>query len=290
MISQMRIWFGFVLIWLAANSWVHSDTIEGFTEPFATVDLAVIEPGILHSMHVVEGDSVEGGQVVATLNSEVLRKGLAIAEQRSLATGAILAAQAELRLRMGRLEQIELLHSRGNATDHEYARARADFDIAEARLILAKEEKTLSELEVERIKTQIERRIVRSPFNGVVSDVHKRVGEAFAPGDAVILTVVQLDKLKAKFSLTANQAEQLRRGQEVDITFPVTAQITRGKIDHISPVIDAKSGTVEVSVTIENSEQTYRSGARCLAEFSSKSATRTREVSNHGVSGTRNGN
>ena len=285
---QLRVRIASFLTLILANSFAIADTVEGFSEPIAKVELAVIEPGLLESVEVVEGDRVSEGQLVATLNSEVLRKGLAIAEQRAIATGAILAAQAELRLRDGRLAQLKLLRDRGHATEHEYARALADYDIADARLILAREEKTLSELEVDRIKTQISRRIVRSPFDGVVSNVHKRVGEAFSPGDTVILTVVQLEQLKAKFSLTTNQAEQLSLGQQVRITFPVTAQTTSGQVDHISPVIDAKSGTIEVSVIVDNSEGKFRSGARCLAEFSESTAdTRTRDVSTTSGPGSR---
>ncbi|MCA9217268.1 MAG: efflux RND transporter periplasmic adaptor subunit [Planctomycetales bacterium] len=253
-------------------------TIEGFSEPYSQVDLAVIEPGLLDSVSVSEGDHVKPNQVLATLNAEVLQKALAIAEKRSEATGAILAAEAEVRLRKGRLDQITLLRKRGHATEQEYARSLADYDIANARLLLAREEKTLSQLEVERIQSQINRRIVRSPLEGVVSTVHKQVGESFSVGDALVMTVVQLNQLKAKFSLTPEQAETLNVGKEMKIIFPGQSVNTRGKVDHISPIIDAKSGTVEVSVVIDNSKSSYRSGARCLLELDDSGISTTREV------------
>ena len=256
---------------------VAAETIEGFSEPFAKVELAVIEPGLLDSVAVTEGDSVKPDQVLAKLNSDVLEKGLAIAAQKAKANGTVLAAEAEVRLRKGRLEQIKLLRQRGHATEHEYARALADFDIADARLTLAREEKTLSELEVDRIQTQIERRIVRSPLKGVVSHVHKCVGESFAPGDTMVMTVVQLEQLKAKFALTPQQAEALSVGKPMRVVFPNGSKVTHGNVDHISPVIDAKSGTVEVSVVIDNKKGQYRSGARCLLDIESQ--TETREVS-----------
>ena len=251
-----------------------AETVEGFSEPYSKVELAVIEPGLLDRVEVTEGDSVRPKQVLAKLNTEVLEKGLAIAEQKAKATGALLAAEAELRLRLGRLEQIKLLRQRGHATEHEYARALADYDIADARLMLAREEKVLSQLEVERIETQIERRIVRSPIDGIVSNIHKRVGESFAPGDTFVMTVVQLSQLKAKFALTPGQAELLSVGNAVRIVFPNRSKQTVGSIDHISPVMDAKSGTIEVSVVIDNTKRHFRSGARCLLDIDSNNETR----------------
>ena len=262
---------------ITLSGYLPAETIEGFSEPFAKAELAVIEPGLLDSVTVAEGDSVRPKQALAKLNSDVLRKGLAIAKQKAKANGTIMAAEAEVRLRKGRLEQIKLLRDRGHATEHEYARALADFDIADARRTLAREEKELSELEVDRIQTQIERRIVRSPLKGVISHIHKRVGESFAPGDTLVMTVVQLEQLKARFALTPQQAESLSVGNAMRIIFPNGSKVTRGTVDHISPVIDAKSGTVEVSVVIDNKNGEHRSGARCLLDV--EASGETREVS-----------
>ena len=54
-----------VFLWtlLSTNSLAIAETVEGFSEPFAKVELAVVEPGLLDAVEVSEGDLVaEGGK------------------------------------------------------------------------------------------------------------------------------------------------------------------------------------------------------------------------------------
>ena len=56
---------------------------EGFTQPYTQVDLAIPEPGIISQVYVEVGDRVKRGQLIASLDHDVLLKGLAIARARA---------------------------------------------------------------------------------------------------------------------------------------------------------------------------------------------------------------
>jgi len=93
--------------------------------------------------------------------------------------------------------------------------------------------------------------------------VHREVGEFVAPTDPVVVTVVQLDPLLATFSLQLNQARQLHAGGLVQVQFASAKKPVEAEIEFVSPVTDAKSGTVLVKVRIPNPAGECRSGERC---------------------------
>ena len=244
-----------------------SEIVEGFTEPVRTIDVAASELGIVTRVEVEDGDSVAQGDLLAELDSEVLQRTWEIARAKADAVGAADAARAERDLKLKRLTQLERLMSRGHATPGELARARADLAVAEARVKMAEEEQQMSELECRRIMAQIERRRIRSPIHGVVSEVHRDIGEAFLTNDPRIVTLVQLDQLRVRFPVMPHQAVHISEGQQVELQMPDIGKQTQGTVERISPVMDAKSGTITVEVLIDNKERKLRSGTRCQIEL-----------------------
>lgn len=245
-----------------------NETIEGFTEPYRTVDISAGEPGIVTSIDVQPGQSVEAGEPLLALDTAVLEATLAVARQKSLSRGSVDAAIAELKLRDERLQQIIQLRQRGHATQRELSRAQTDLDIARARLQLAEEEQLLNELDCKRIEAQIARRQVSSPCRGIIAEVHREIGESLLVTDPRIMTLVQLDRLRTRFAATPEQAAKLRANQRVQVSFANSQQPPiDAVIERISPVVDAKSGTLEVHVIIPNSDNKLRSGSRCYLEM-----------------------
>ncbi len=238
--------------------------IEGFTEPCQTVEVAAAEPGIVTSMEVGEGQRVERNQLLATLDIDVLRAMLAVAEARMRSVGRRAAAQAEWQLTKTRVEKLRTLRLDGHSSQIELERAEADLAVTEAKRLTADEEREIARLECLRIRAQIKRRQIRSPIDGFVIRIARDVGEAVRSVDPTILTVVDLASLRARFSVTHAQAVRFRVGQDVEVTFPATSQKARGTITVIAPVTDAKSGTTEIVIRIDNPQQEYRSGMRCI--------------------------
>jgi len=256
----------FSVLGLSANA---QDFVEGFTEPYLTVDVSVGEPGVVRRVEVKPGESVHSGQILVELDSTVLSATLAIAKEKAEGSGSVEAAEAEMRLRQERLMQISQLRQRGHATQREYTRAETDATISLARLKLAREEKRLNKLDCERIQAQIAQRQVSSPFDGVVAEVHREVGESLPLADPRIVTLVQLDKLRTRFSASPEVAASLKPNQKVQVTLTQSDKKIDAVVERISPVIDAKSGTLEVHVVIDNKKQKLRSGTRCLLEVES---------------------
>ena len=254
------------------------DVIQGYTAPFQEIRLSAAEPGLLTEISVKEGDSVNEGDVVARLNHKVLLKSLAVADKEMNSNGNLKSARAELRLREDRLIRLQGLKERGHASEDEIQTATAERDVAKARLLAAEETLEVKRLEHKRIQAQLERRFVRAPFGGVITQLDKKVGEFVPANDPSMLTMVQLDPLIATFTIPPDAARKLTKNQSVSVQFPKERQPTFGNVTFVSPVNDAESGEVRIKVEIPNPTQKLRAGTKVSVELD-KRPPRTRNRS-----------
>ena len=260
-----------LLLWGSAVSQaVAAGNVEGFTEPYKTIQVASPETGILSEVNVSEGDTVREGAPIASLDRQLHQALLSIAQTGADAQGRLNSALAESQMRQTRLDKLRILQSRGHARGEEVDRAMADLAIAEGNVQAVREELQLKRLEHERIQVQIERRTVRSPLNGVVIEVFKDVGEFVAPNDPVVVELVQLSPLLATFMMSRSEASSLSVGQTATVKFTETDQQTSGTIEFISPTTDAESGLVRVKVRVENTDGALHSGERCELQLETK--------------------
>ena len=256
---------------LATSSLSAADTnwmVDGFTTPFRTVQVAAAEMGVVASIDVVEGETVEAGQVLATLDQNHYKAQLAVALRQKEARGPVDAAQAELDVRRERLESLRSLHKHGFARIEEINRAIADVAIGEADLKTETEHHDIRKLEYERIKVQMQRRVVRARSAGIITTIHKREGEFVAPNDPVIVTLVQLDPLYLPLSVPQEKVGAFKPNQTVTVRFATTNQKAQAVVDFISPETHAESGTVVIRLRIPNKKGGHRSGERCVLDLS----------------------
>lgn len=253
-----------LLGWIALSSVpLLAGEIDGFTEPYRSIRVATSETGIIAELKVREGDAVRQGQLLATLDNDVQRALVSIAQKHAELRGRLASAQAELALRQNRQAKIEELWAKGHARREEVDRGRADVAIAAAQVLAAEEELAVRQLEYEKITVDLRRRSVYAPLDGVVATLHKDSGEFVAPTDPFLLDLVQLDRLLGVFSVPAQQAEPLRVGATLPVQVGEAALPVDGIIESVSPVTDAESGTVRVKVGLDNTHSQYRSGQRC---------------------------
>lgn len=236
---------------------------ETFAEPYRTVQVATTDLGIVREVLVREGDEVEPDQPLVKLDDELVKASLAIAQQNLESRGTLNSAEAELRLHTSRVEKFEALVKTGHARSEELDRARMERDVSAARVLTAQETNRVRQRELERIQIELQRRTVKSPIQGVISKLHREVGEFVAPTDPVVITMVQLDPLLATFSLKPAQANLLRVGQPVQVRLASLERPVNAEVELVSPMTDARSGTVRVKVRIPNPQRLCRSGDRC---------------------------
>lgn len=213
----------------------------GYVEPYRIITVSAAEPGIIAEMLVREGDAVKKGVVLARLDTTVLAAELDI-------------ARAESRLTTTRRQRLEELAGSSRATPDEVEKARTDGAIREAQ--------------VRRVEAQIEARTLRSPVDGVVTEIKRDPSEAISLAQPHVLTVVQIDRLTINLFLPPGRAALLKTGGQADLLLlDEDNALVPVEVEFLSPVTDAASGTVRVKFALDNRAGTHRAGGRCaLAE------------------------
>ena len=264
MSRQVRIFLTALIALVGAAGEMRAETHESFTEPFRKIDLAPAESGVLTEIGIREGDRVRAGQVLASLDKEVLIVTREIAAAAADALGRYESAVAEEKLREGRLKKFRELHARGHATQDELQRAEAETASAQGQRRSVEEQRQIDRLEVRKTDAMIERRLVRSPIDGVVTRVHREQGEYVTPMAPIVVTVTQLHPLRAVFNLPQSATAALRPEMTVMLSLEDSEQPIAAKVEMVSPIIDADSGTIRVKVTIDNREGKLHAGRRCF--------------------------
>jgi RND family efflux transporter MFP subunit len=207
--------------------------VPGYTEPYKTITVSSSESGVISQMLVEEGAQVKKGQVLARLDTAQHEAELEIAKSNTALQKSKVAKLEEI-VRSQRIAQEEL------------ERARTDLKVREA--------------EVRKIEAVIENRIMRSPVDGIVSEIKRDPSEAVSLASPHVLTVVQIDRLLVNLFLSPARAARLKVGDKANLSLGDVAQPAIGIVEFVSPVTDAASGTVRVKFVLDNSKSEYRSG------------------------------
>jgi len=174
------------------------------TYPGADVVVGTERAGRLVSMRVQEGQSVKKGELLAELESDELRAGLAEAQAR------IVESEAEIRLAEANLGRRERLVEQKIVAASELDQARRDIEIARAR-----RETALAE--ADRYKAQIQKTRILAPLSGTVVARHVDAGETLEANKPVA-TIADLARLRVEAEADEADAGSLALGATVAIS------------------------------------------------------------------------
>ncbi len=236
--------------------------IDGFIEPYRSIELSSDETGSIASLEVEEGDSVSTDQVIARLDVRVQELQLEIASHLAGTKSQLDAAERTLLKREAILQRLTELRTKGHASESEIIRADMELSIAQAKLLAAKEEQAVREIERRRAAVQLERRTIVSPFEGVVARIHRREGEFLSPLHPEVVTIIQVDRLLATFAIPSSQLEDFTVDKEFNLEME-NGSLIKGNVYRIGVETDAQSGTVIVKLVINNDSRKLRSGEVC---------------------------
>lgn len=238
--------------------------IEGFTEPYADIEVAASEMGTLASVGISEGDSVKANQLIAQLDDEVLRASLKVADAGMKAVGELETAKTQFDLRSTELKKLTQLFDRQHASQQELDRIAGEVRVAQSRIQTVTEDQLVRRLEFARIQAQIRQREIRSPIDGVIVDVRKDRGEFVSPSDPVVARIVQLDPLLVMFDVPTAHRQNLSKNQSVAMSLGAAGSRAVGQIEFVSPIADASSGTFRVKVRLPNANRRWLGGEKAV--------------------------
>lgn len=244
---------------------------RSFTEPIETNVVAAIESGVIQTANVKEGDRVRAGEQLAILNSDVLIQSRRRAVALSESTATRDAAKARMEMIRSQKENLETLFPGGHVNQHELSQKVAEYDASVAEHKTADDELVMAEIEVDRIDAQIQQRIIKSPINGFVTRIHKKLGEQVSNNEPQYATIVRIDELKVRFYLDEKTLDSIKFGSQVSVLIGNPSKRVNARVIYVSPIIDPDSGTGRVEVAIQNQDYKIRSGTVCYFEDNNSS-------------------
>ncbi len=240
------------------------------------VQIASRTEGVVREVAVEEGDFVQNGQVLCSIDDTELKINQESARQR--------LAQAKLQLEKARIRQdkaavqikntqeelkrYEALYANKLVSESEVAQLRYKMDelrhdekvsLSETRELTHRVEEL--ESENAQIALNLELTRIKAPFSGYIVERTVEVGRNVRSLES-LFKLSDFTPLYADVHLSEAEARRVHPGQEAIITLGVdeTAKVT-GRIARISPVVDQASGTVKVTIELPKISEGFKPGA-----------------------------
>ena len=213
--------------------------------------------GKVTEVFIEEGKSVEEGEVLARLDSSNVEASLALADARAAAARKA-RGETEVRIEEARLEleRVRRLVDKEISSQADQDMANAEFDSLRARLARQQEEVRVADQEVLVWRQELEDRIIRAPFAGIVVSKNAQPGEMISPVSAGggftrtgIGTIVDMSSLEIEVDVNEAYINRVRSGQPVIATLDAYPDWRiAGHVIAIIPTADRQKATVQVRV------------------------------------------
>lgn len=215
-------------------------SLLGYVDFDTTAGISSEISGLIARQNVFEGSVVRKGDLLVKLNTDFLKKDMAIIAKE--------IDQLELQIANTRknLKRLETLFQQNVTTEKDYEDLL--YQLKELvtqqdalRLKYAKKELELSKSEI------------RAPFDGVVMELYKNPGEWISPGVSVC-ELAALDQVVVEVALSEDLIRYIRVGQPLALTLNALERELTGQIKALVPKVDAKSKTFFIKIKIPYQE------------------------------------
>ncbi len=206
------------------HSFIVNGSIEAVREAMVGAELS----GRVQTIHVKEGQRVQEGDLLVTLNSSIIENNLA--EVRTSSKLARTVYEKRKRLWDKKIgSELEFLQAK-NAKESLEDRERA-------------------------LEAQLEMTRIQTPIAGIIENIAVKKGAMALPG-LNLLYIVDLRELYVNADISESYLGKIKPGDMVTITFPAYPDFEiKSKIHRIGNVINPENRTVEIQMKVKNRKE-----------------------------------
>jgi len=198
-----------------------SGSVEAINEAYISPETS----GQIKKIYVKEGDVVVKGQLLAQLNTDIT-------------SNSIKELESSLDHANTVYEKQKRLWDKGIGSEIQYLNVKNGKESIEAKL--------------ETVKAQQEMSMIRSPVNGIVDKLDKKVGELAMPG-MLLMQVVNLNQLYVNADVSEAYLASIKEGDMVLLNFPVYPDIEMEvPVYRTGNVINPQNRSFNVKLKINN--------------------------------------
>jgi RND family efflux transporter MFP subunit len=211
--------------------------------------LSLSVPGRIDKISVKLGDRVKKGQVLARLDRQGYELGV---QQAQAALDGANAATDQLTTELSRVEQ---LLSEGAAPS-------AAKDDLMAKDKGAKAQSRMATAALAQAQKALKDSVLRAPFDGVITDILKEVGEqAPAMPPTMLMKIVDTSELDVQVFVPEASSRFVKEGVHAAVTVDSANVTTQGEVVFVSNAILQGTRTFEVRIRIANPDDKIKAGA-----------------------------
>lgn len=200
----------------------HFVEVTGSVLSKKNVSISAEASGLVLDVPAVEGMRASKGQVLARINAESIQRNID-------------ELQNSLDLANTLYEKQERLWKQQIGTEVQY--------------LEAKNRKEGLERSLNTLKTQLDKGVIRAPFDGTVETIQVRTGELVQPGMAMFQFVGESD-LFIEADISESYIGVIRKGDSVDVSFPSLNQEFKTKVSSIGSIINPNNRTFKIEVIL----------------------------------------
>ena len=220
--------------------------ITGSIQPERKADLRAEVSAVVLQVLKENGDVVRRGDVLVKMDETAIRDNLSSAED------AARSATQALEQAGRNLQRLKTLRESGMTSLQA-------LDEAEVRRNAAQSELSAANARAATARQQIQRTVVRAPFDGVVSERKVSAGDTASIGKE-LLKVLDPSSMRFEGRISADKVAQVKLGQTVNFRINGYPQDFRGKVTRMNPSANDVTRQVEILVAFSDAAQPRVSG------------------------------
>jgi HlyD family secretion protein len=235
----------------------------GALKPVATVNVLARMSGKVELIHVDYNDRIRKGDILAELNTDMLRL------QREQQLAAVIKARANHELQLLNYQNQEKLAEKNLISEYELKSTRTALNVQAAELSAAEASLRVIETEINQYA------LITSPIDGIVLERNINEGATVVEGSSSnsssIFTLAEnLEEMQIEASVGELDIPSIRQGQTVRFTLealPGKTYTGMVKTIHLMPAIQDNVVSYTVIIDVDNRDGTLFPGMTCAVEF-----------------------
>lgn len=216
---------------LEEKEYKHYVSFQGTLESDKNVLIYPEIPGILKKIHVIEGQQVKKGQLLASISDSGVQDQL---EQLKL----------QLKLAKTTYERQSRLWEKKIGSEIQFLQAETQY------LSL---KKTIAQIEDQVAKTKI-----GAPFNGIVDHIITDQGSTLSPGMTAIARIINLNAMKVSAQIPEKHLPNIAAATPVKVHIPVLSKSIDAEIKSVGNFINPNNRSFRIEIALENQSKNLK--------------------------------
>ncbi len=260
---------------------------EAYTEKKIALKAEV--GGVVKNLYASEGRHVKNGDILVELDDREMRLKLDRLEAQRLKALSELYlekqfAAADKEIPPAALEKLKKAQAdydkasedfrKGLIASPELDRSQKDLEMAlieagrkKDEIMASSKNLTQGEIDVKLARMDLDKTLIRAPFDGIVTDLKISPNERLDPGRE-LFTLVDIGRIKVKAKVLESEIGKMKAGREVDLHFSAyPGKVFKGIVEAISPVVNAEDRTCAVHIAVNNPAEELKPGMHAEVEI-----------------------